>query len=130
MIAFTFAACDPVENNLNRMDNLVSDAESNASHYSNEDWEAFVSDYQECQDALESSKQELTQEDFRQYGSITARYQKLIMAYSMDILKMNLQAGKSFMDGYMDEIDVDNDFQSWADQYEEAFEELTEGLHN
>lgn len=122
LAVFAFAACDPVEDNLKRMDRLVADAEANASSYTGEDWETFVDQFQICQEALDKSKREMTPEDHRQYGSISARFQKLMLSHAMDIIKSDLEAGMNFLDGYMDEMDELT--QGMDDTFEEAAEEM------
>lgn len=101
---FAMAACDPVEKNLKGMESLVADAEAHGDQYTDSDWDQFVKQYDAYQESLSKYRSELTQEDFRQFGQISARYQKVILGCSMNILKSTFEAGRNFLEGYMDEM--------------------------
>lgn len=126
-------SCDPVERTLNQMDSLVEDAEENGDTYTQEDWDNFVTSFQDLQEALSSSQIELTNEDYRQLGNVTARYQKVIVGYAIHTFSNGIKNGGNFAKGYLDGLGIDGDDESvdsllgeYVGVVEDAFAEVEE----
>lgn len=133
MVIFLISSCDPVERTLNQMELLVEDAEENGDTYTQEDWENFVTSFQDLQEALSSSQIELTNEDYRQLGNVTARYQKVIVGYSIHTFSIGIKNGGNFAKGYLDGLGIDGDDESgdsllgeYVGVVEDAFAEVEE----
>lgn len=130
-VSVLLVSCNPVKQYIDEMDSLVSDAEQNGKDYTESDWQDFAESFAACQEELNEYNGELTREDYRELGSISARYHKVILAYSMDALKSGLNASSSFMQGYMDEMgngesldQMGKDFESAMIEVEKDFDKI------
>jgi len=125
-----FIACNPFNKDayLNEFDSFVEDVESNCKDYSAEDWESADKNFaMYTDDYYEAFSEELTKEDQKQIGRLTARYYKLRMASAMDEYGRQLSTGANIAAGFMEELERNGDGIDWdaaADDVEELFDEI------
>lgn len=131
LMVLSLAACDPVERTLGQMESLVEDAEQNGANYTGDDWECFVAEYDALQENLVDYQGELTQEDYRLLGQLTARYQKVILAYSVNMFRDGIKSSGMFLSGYLKGLGIDGSDASvdsligeYADVVEDAFDDV------
>lgn len=129
IIPLLMASCDSVEKSIIQLDELVTDAESNGDDYTNEDWEDFVCEYESELESISERSDELTSDDYRQLGKITARYQKVLLSLTSQALKYGIEAGSNYMEGYMEEMGDGEDLDRLAEDFEDAMEETIDEIN-
>lgn len=131
LIAFSInmitVSCNRVENDLQRMSTLVRDAEQNGDTYSLEDWNDFIELYDAYQESLLHRQDKWTDEDFRRFGKITARYHKVLLTCGLDILKQGMSAGANIMKGYAEEMSGDY-LEEVSDDYEVVLDDMVDEI--
>lgn len=125
----SLASCQSKERVISQFDSFVEDVEQNGEEYSADDWELSAEEYEEFLEELNEYEGEFTKEDYKQIGRITARYHKAILTMTSDALKNGLDAGSSYMEGYMEEMGDGEDLDRFADDFDDLMEETIDEIN-
>ena len=111
-ICLGFGACSTkVEHNINRLEGIVEDVETNGKYYSSEDWENVNQDFEELTERIAESADELTPEQNRELGRLYARYHKAVAKNAIDGISDYINAATEIFNGYAEELfgsDIDD----------------------
>ena len=121
-VVFILVGCSsPNERRIEKLDHLSNKVEEKGDSFSQDDWKKIIEQYESLLEQLNNSSQELTNEQHKEIGRISAKMLKFTVKYYVG---STTNAAKNELSGFLEELE---DTSAWEDELEGLMEEF-EGL--
>ena len=124
-VVFILVGCSsPNERRIKKLNQISNKVEQKGDRFSKDDWEKAIEQYETLLDQLNKSSQELTSEQHKEIGRISAKMLKLTVKYYVG---STTNAAKNELSGFLEELEDTSAWEDELDELEGLMEEF-EGL--
>src|SRR5574344_1733693 len=118
LFAMFMISCSTQNRHFSNIEKIVCDAEENGESYTAQDWEISADQLEKYVDEyLEKFTDQLTKEDYKELGSLVARYHKVKIKFVGNTFKKATLGATSFAEGYMEEMGNSNNLDNMIDSF-------------
>lgn len=125
-LALVMVACgNYVDRRIDSLERLVADVERDGANYTGQNWHQAQERYEDIMEDLGERSANLTDEQMKEIGRLSARYHKVFLANASALAADYLNATSQIMSGYMEEM-TDEDWAEFSQQTGQTFQDSLE----
>ncbi len=82
VLGFLFVACDPVDRDIKRLEQMAVDAQANGASYTMDQWEEALDEFEDITDDLKKQEQNLNADDLSRISKASIAFTNQLMMHT------------------------------------------------